>query len=122
MTVALVLMGLLLVVAALAVAGTRAPALDPLARRAGWAAEVVLVGYVAWDLLGLRGGDRPDSMVTHLGYAVAAVGLIPVLIFRAPVEPGAEGSAEPAAPASLWVLAVACVACAVVVVRMAQTR
>lgn len=100
-------------------------ALDAVARRAGWLAEAALVGYVAWDLLGLRDGDRPESMITHVGYAIAAVGLIPVLTFRAPVEPetrSADGAEDEPAPVSLWVLAIACIACAAIVVRMAQTR
>jgi hypothetical protein len=63
--------------------------------------------------------DRPESMLTHVGYAVAAVGLVPLLTSRRP--PGDDPEAE-VEPASLWVVAVALLAVAVCVVRLVQTR
>ncbi|HEX6148974.1 MAG TPA: hypothetical protein VFZ39_04345, partial [Nocardioides sp.] len=62
--------------------------------------------------------DRPDSMLTHVGYAVATAGLLPLLVWRQPPE-DPDAVVE---PASLWVVAIALVAVAVCVVRLAQTR
>jgi hypothetical protein len=69
-------------------------------------------------MLSSDAADRPDSMLTHVGYAVASVGLLPLLIWRQPPE-------EPDAvvePASLWIVAIALLAVAVCVVRLVQTR
>jgi hypothetical protein len=113
---------LLAVVAALS---TRVAALQRPARLGSYAGEALVVVLVVADLgLVLRAdpADRPDSLVTHVGYALAAVGLVPVLTTRpAPVGQDAEAAAE-AEPVSPWVLAVALLAVAVCVVRLVQTR
>lgn len=123
MPLALSLAAVLVLIAGLAGVAAVRHELDRPARIAGWVGEALLVAYVAWDLLAMRAGDRPDNLAVHLGYCLAAVGLIPALTMR-PVPPGAEEDegAEESGPASTAVLAVACLACAAVVVRMAQTR
>lgn len=111
----------LVLLALVAAASTRVPALDRPVRLATYGAEALVVLFAVADLgLVLRAdpADRPDSLVTHLGYALAAVGLVPTLAMRqAPVEEGSEP--EPVSP---WVVAVALLAVAVCVVRLVQTR
>lgn len=114
--------GLLVLIAVAAAVATRVAALDGPVRHAVTVAEVLLVVFVVADLgLVLRAdpGDRPDSMLTHIGYAVAAVGLIPLLAWRRPPVDDPDAEVE---PASLWVVAVALLAVAVCVVRLVQTR
>ena len=110
----------LVVVAVVAVVATRVPVLERPVRLAV-APLVVLVAVVVVADLGLvlraDASDRPDSMLTHFGYSVAAVGLVPVLVQRRPPREGAEEE-----PASLWVVAVALLAVAVCLVRLVQTR
>lgn len=122
-----VLAGLLALVALTAALATRVAALERPVRTAVVAAEAAVVLFVVADLgLVLRAdGDRPDSLVTHFGYAVAAAGLIPALAWRVPApgeapSPGEVG--EDVEPASLWVVVVALLAVAGCVVRLAQTR
>jgi hypothetical protein len=111
----------LALLAVVAAVSTRVTALDRPVRLATYAAEALVVVFVVADLgLVLRAGpgDRPDSLVTHLGYGLAAVGLVPTLAMRqTPVDEGSEP--EPVSP---WVVAVALLAVAVCVVRLAQTR
>jgi hypothetical protein len=111
----------LALLAVVAAVSTRVTALDRPVRLATYAAEALVVVFVVADLgLVLRAepGERPDSLITHLGYALAAVGLVPTLAMRqAPVDEGSEP--EPVSP---WVVAVALLAVAVCVVRLAQTR
>lgn len=123
-----VLAGVAGLVAVLAVAATRVPSLDRPFRVAVVVVEVLVVGYVVADTgLLLRTGDRPDSLVTHVGYAVASVGLLPALAWRQPAADGAEdvehtGDTEDSEPVSPWVVAVALVAVAICLLRLAQTR
>ncbi len=118
-----VLAGVLVWAALLGGAATRFAALErPL--RASLTPLVVLVAvFVVADLgLVLRSApaDRPESMFTHLGYAVASVGLVPALTTR---QPGATDTDEPETePVSLWVVVVALLAVAICVVRLVQTR
>jgi hypothetical protein len=79
-------------------------------------AEALLFLVVAADLLAWAAGDGPAEPFTHVGYAVAAVAVIPILTRR----PHIEGQPEPAPP-SLWVLAVAAAAIAVVLWRLGRT-
>ena len=81
-----VLAGLLVLVAVAAVLATRIASLERPVRTAVVVAEAVVVLFVVADLgLVLRAdGDRPDSLFTHFGYAVAAAGLIPALAWRVP--------------------------------------
>lgn len=113
---------LLLLLGVAAAVATRVPRLEPAVRMATYAAEALAALVVVVDLgLLLRAdpADRPDSMLTHVGYAVAAVGLLPLLAWRRPVAEGSESDPE---PVSLWVVVVALLAVAVCLVRLAQTR
>jgi len=114
--------GVLVVLAAAAAVATRVTGLVQPVRHAVTAAEALLVLFVVADLgLVLRAdpADRPDSMLTHVGYAVAAVGLIPLLVSRRPPPGDPDAEVE---PVSLWVVAVALLAVSVCVVRLVQTR
>ena len=112
------LVAAVLVLAALAAAAaTRVTALERPVRLAVTPLVVVLVVADLGLVLRADPADRPDSMLTHLGYAVASVGLVPMLLQRRPPAEGAE-----AEPASLWVVALALLAVAVCVVRLVQTR
>jgi len=121
MALAWTLAAALVVLAALAAAATRVPSLDRPVRVAALVAEGALLVVTVVDLvLVLRAepADRPDSMLTHVGYATATVGLLPLLVWRQPPE-DPDAVVE---PASLWVVAIALLAVAVCVVRLAQTR
>ena len=114
--------GVLALAALTAVSATRVPALERPVRLAVVPLVVAVAVLVVADLgLVLRAdaADRPASMLTHVGYAVAAVGLVPVLVLRPPSRDDPDAEVE---PASLWVLAVALLAVAVCVVRLVQTR
>ena len=108
------LLGLLAVVCALAAVGL------PLERpgRIGIeVAEGLMLLVVGADLLVWAAGDGPDDPVTHVGYAIAAVAVIPVLTRRPTLDPEA-----PPSPPSMWVLAIAAATVAVVLWRLAATR
>ena len=108
--------------AVLAAVATRVPALEQPVRRTLTPLEIAVTVFVVVDLgLVLRAdaADRPDSMLTHVGYAVASVGLVPMLTTRRAPADDPETEVE---PASLWVVAVALLAVAVCVVRLVQTR
>ena len=115
----------LTLLAVVAVAATRVPALDRPVRMAALLAEAVLVVVTVVDLvlvLLADAADRPESMLTHVGYAVATVGLLPLLILRQPEDPDAPPDELEVEPASLWVVAIGLAAVAVCVLRLAQTR
>ena len=117
-----VVLGVLVVFAAAAALATRAPSFEAPVRSAAVAVEGLLVLFVVADLgvvLVADEAERPASMVTHLGYAVAAVGLLPLLAWRRPPLDDPEAEVE---PVSLWVVALTLIAVAVCVVRLAQTR
>ena len=79
-------------------------------------AEGLLFLVVAADLLAWAAGDGPDEPFVHVGYAVAAVAVIPLVTRR----PTPEGEPAPE-PASMWVLAIAALAVAVVLWRLGTT-
>lgn len=109
----------LAVAALVAMAATRVPTLERPVRLAVAPLVVAVAVLVVADLgLVLRAdaAHRPESMFTHVGYAVAAVGLVPALVLRTP-----SGDSPQVEPASLWVVAVALLAVAVCVVRLVQT-
>jgi hypothetical protein len=117
-----VLAAVLVWAAVLAVAATRVPALEQPVRMAVTPLVIVVAVLVVADLgLVLRAdpADRPDSMLTHVGYAVASVGLVPLLTTRRAAPDTPESEVE---PVSLWVVALALLAVAVCVVRLVQTR
>jgi len=112
-------LALIAVTAALA---SRVPSLERPVRFAVVAVEALLVFLVVADLgLVLRAddADRPASMLTHVGYAVATVGLLPLLAWRRPPVDDPDAEVE---PVSLWVVVITVVAVAVCVVRLTQTR
>lgn len=116
-----VAVGVVVLVAVLAALATRVPAVERPVRAALVPVEALVVLVVVADLglvLRAEAADRPDSMLTHVGYAVAAVGLLPMLAWR---HPAAEGADEDPEPVSLWVVAIALLAVAVCVVRLVQT-
>lgn len=109
-------------VAVIAAVATRVKTLERPVRVAVVAVETLLAFLVVADFgLVLRADDvdRPSSMVTHVGYAVAAVGLLPLLAWRRPPAEDLEAEVE---PVSLWVVVITLVAVAVCVVRLAATR
>ena len=108
------LMAALAVVCALAALGLP---LERASRIGVEVAEALLFLVVAADLLAWAAGNAPAEKVTHVGYVVAAVAVIPILTRR----PKIEGETEPE-PASLWVLAIAALAVAVVLWRLGVTR
>ena len=117
-----VLAGVLVWAAVLAVAATRVPALEAPVRTAVTPLVIVVAVFVVADVglvLQAEPADRPESMLTHIGYAVASVGLVPLLTTRRPDPDDPEADVE---PAPLWVVAVALLAVAVCVVRLVQTR
>jgi len=80
-------------------------------------AEGLLFLVVGADLLAWAAGGSPDDPLTHVGYAVAAVAVIPILTRR----PTTDEAQEPVPP-SMWVLAIAAATVAVVLWRLAATR
>ncbi len=117
-----VVVGVLALVAVAAALATRVPSLERPVRVALVVVEAMLAFVVVADLgLVLRAdeADRPGSMLTHIGYAVAAVGLLPLLAWRRPPVDDPDAEVE---PVSLWVVVITLVAVAVCVVRLAQTR
>lgn len=117
-----VVVGVLALVAVAAALASRVASLEPPVRVAVVAVEALLAFLVVADLgLVLRAdaADRPSSMLTHGGYAVAAVGLLPLLAWRRPPVDDPDAEVE---PVSLWVVVITLLAVAVCVVRLAQTR
>lgn len=82
--------------------------------------EGLLFLVVGADLLAWAAGASPADPLTHVGYVVAAVAVIPILT-RRPVSGAAEEAPEPVPP-SMWVLAIAAATVAVVLWRLAATR
>ncbi len=117
-----IVVGVLALIAVTAALASRVPSLERPVRVAVVAVEALLVFLVVADLgLVLRAddADRPSSMLTHVGYAVAAVGLLPLLAWRRPPVDDPDAEVE---PVSLWVVVITVVAVAVCVVRLTQTR
>ena len=117
-----IVVGVLALVAVTAALAIRVPPLERPFRFVVVAVEALLVFFVVADLgLVLRAddADRPSSMLTHVGYAVATVGLLPLLAWRRPPVDDPDAVAE---PVSLWVVVITLVAVTVCVVRLGQTR
>ena len=115
-----VLVAVVVLVAVAAGLATRIPALERPVRASLVPVEALVALVVVVDLglvLRAEGAARPDSMLTHVGYAVAAVGLLPMLAWRRPEDEEADPE-----PVSLWVVTIALLAVAVCVVRLVQTR
>ena len=88
--------------------------------RASWigflVAEALLVVAAVLDVARIAGGQRSDEPVVHLGYVVASVLLLPIL-----VRPVADDAADDDRRGRQLVLAVACLAVLVVVWRQRVT-
>ncbi len=80
-------------------------------------AEGLLFLVAGADLLAWAAGKSPEDPLTHVGYVVAAVAVIPILTRR----PSTEETPEPVPP-SMWVLVIAAATVAVVLWRLAATR
>lgn len=87
-------------------------------------AVLLSVAFLGWMLR----GHEPPSVITHVGYMVAAVGIIPLVALRPlpaeALEAGTEAAGDPEAeptPPSLWVGAIASLVVAVVLWRLAVT-
>ena len=77
-----------------------------------WMLEFLLVVRALAGLGAIAGGDRPDSMATHVGYLLASVCVIPIALGRWPRTAGRGRSA--CSPSR-------CVAVGVISVRMMVT-
>jgi hypothetical protein len=112
-----VVVALLGVVALLAAGGAAGLPLDRAARIGSLVGQACVGVLVVADLISLGRGHRPDELVTHLGYAVAAVGMTPILLGQRFTEEGAE----PRQPPPLLLVALAAVVSIVVVLRLGAT-
>ena len=108
--------GLMLVLAVVCVLAALGLPLERAGRIGTEVAEALLFLVVGADLLAWAAGNGPDEPVTHVGYAIAAVAVIPLLTRRPKVED------EPAPePPSMWVLAIAAAAISVILWRLGAT-
>lgn len=76
--------------------------------------QVLLVGHALLDAGSLLAGHRVPDLATHLGYVVASVGLLPLLV-------GDPRGLQDADPGRTTVTAVACAAVTVVLLRQWAT-
>jgi hypothetical protein len=92
--------------------------------RASWigflVAEALLVVAAVLDVARIAGGQRSDEPVVHLGYVVASVLLLPILV-RPVADDAADDAADDDRRGRQLVLAVACLAVLVVVWRQRVT-
>jgi len=86
----------------------RPPWLDSMA----WMLEFLLGVRALAGLGAIAGGDRPDSLATHVGYLIVSVCVIPIALRSDP---------EDRSRWSIGVLAVAVLAVGVISVRMMMT-
>lgn len=106
----------LLAEAGLALATASGRPLDRASRTGYLVAEVLLVVAAVVDVARFAGGQRSDEPAVHLGYVLASVLLLPIL-----VRPVADDAAEDDRRGRQLVLAVACLAVLVVVWRQRVT-
>jgi hypothetical protein len=110
------------VVAVLAAAGAGGVPVERVARIGLLVGQVGVGLVVAADLISLGRGHRPDELITHLGYAAAAVGITPLLLGQRFAEEGEEGEeGEERRSPPLLLVALAAVVMGVVVLRLGQT-
>lgn len=117
-TVSYTVAGYLAFVAVLALLALRSPSLEPVARSGMKVGQMGTFIVVLLDALTLLQGHEVDSPITHIGYAVAAIGLPVILLSRRPEEGQEPSEVE---PAHLGVVAVTAAAMVVMVVRLQQT-
>jgi hypothetical protein len=104
-------------VALLAAGGAAGLPVERAARTGSLVGQVCVGLLVVADLVSLGRGHRPDELTTHLGYAVAAVGMTPILLGQRFTEEGEE----PRRPPPLLLVALAAVVTAVIVLRLGAT-
>ena len=114
LTVAVVLA--LVVEAGLALATAAGRPLDRVSRTGFFVTEGLLVLAAVVDVARIAAGDRPDEPVVHIGYVLASVLLLPIL-----VRPVADDASDDDRRGRQLVLAVACLAVLVVVWRQQVT-
>jgi len=108
--------GLMLVLALVCALAALGLPLERAGRIGTEVAEGLLFLVVSADLLAWAVGDGPEEPFTHVGYAVAAVAVIPLLTRRPEVE-----DEPPPEPPSMWVLAIAAATISVVLWRLGAT-
>lgn len=101
----------LVAVGALVVTVTRRPRPQVL-DHAVWILELLMAVRVVAGIGSMLGGQRPDSFSSHVGYLVAAVGVLPIAMQAVDDDRG---------PWSSGVIAVAATAVTVVGFRLAAT-
>jgi hypothetical protein len=104
------------IVAVLAAAGAGGLPVERVARIGLLVGQVCVGLVVAADLISLGRGHRPDELVTHLGYAAAAIGITPLLLGQRFAQEGEERRSPP-----LVLVALAAVVMGIVVLRLEQT-
>lgn len=115
------------VVAVLAVVGIFVSRLEELARLAMKVGQFATLVVVGLDVITMLQGHEPPNRTTHIGYAVAAVGLPVLLLTRHATGEEHEGQEdhderEQEQPrAHLGVVAVTAAAMVVLVIRLQQT-
>lgn len=117
-TVSYTVAGYLAFVAVLALLALRVPSLEPVARSGMRVGQLGTFVVVLLDAFTLLQGHEVESPVTHIGYAVAAIGLPVVLLARRP-----DAGQDPAEvePPHLGVVAVTAAAMVVLLVRLQLT-
>jgi hypothetical protein len=114
LTVAVVLA--LVVQAGIALATAAGRPLDRVSRPGFLVTEGLLVVAAVVDVARIVAGDRPDEPVVHVGYVLASVLLLPIL-----VRPVPDDASDDDRRGRQLVLAVACVAVLIVVWRQQVT-
>jgi hypothetical protein len=104
------------IVALLAAGGAAGLPVEAAARTGSLVSQVCVALLVVADLISLWRGHRPEELTTHLGYAVAAVGMTPILLGQRFTEEGEEPRRPP-----LALVALAAVVTGVIVIRLGQT-
>lgn len=90
------------------------------ARSGAVVGQVAVTLLTVVDLITVARGHRPDELTAHLGYALAAIGITPILLVQRAPET-AQTPAQTREPASLPMVALAMLVTGVVVVRLGQT-
>ena len=114
LTVAVVLA--LVVEAGLALATAAGRPLDRTSRTGLFVTEALLVVAALVDVARIVGGHRPDEPVVHVGYVLASVLLLPIL-----VRPVPDDASDDDRRGRQLVLSIACLAVLVVVWRLRVT-
>ncbi len=117
-TLSIALVVYLGIVAVVAAAGAGGLPVERVARVGLLVGQVCVGLVVAADLISLGRGHRPDELITHLGYAAAAIGITPLLLGQRFAQ---EGEEEERRDPPLVLVALAAVVMGIVVLRLEQT-